>query len=61
MAEKSELQEIATELTLIRKLLVFGLLRDGASQDEVAGALGLHRSSIGRMFPKAVAKGRKRG
>jgi len=46
----SELEELET----IRKLLVLGLLRSGMTQAELGAALGVHRTQIGRMFPKGA-------
>lgn len=55
--EKS--QELV-ELISIKRLLIFDLLRSGASQQEVAAALGVNQSSISRMFPgRPVKVGRK--
>lgn len=45
------------ELVFIRKLLVLGLLRDGLTQTQVAGALDLDRSAVSRMFPKGTLTG----
>ena len=42
------------ELTTIRKLLVLALLRSGMTQAELGAALGVHRTQIGRMFPKGA-------
>lgn len=42
------------ELTTIRKLLVLALLRSGMTQSELGAALGVHRTQIGRMFPKGA-------
>jgi Trp operon repressor len=39
------------ELVTIRKLLILGLLRSGMSQTQVGAALGVHGTTIGRMFP----------
>ena len=60
MTKTGESQSILEELSIIRRLLVFALLRSGASQAEVAGALGVNQSSISRMFPKATMTRRKR-
>ncbi len=43
--------EQLNELVTIRKLLVLGLLRSGMTQRQVAGALGVHRTMVGKMFP----------
>lgn len=39
------------ELVTIRKLLIVGLVRSGMSQSQIAAALGVHQTTIGRMFP----------
>jgi predicted XRE-type DNA-binding protein len=39
------------ELLAIKKLLVLGLLRTGASQEQIAAALGVDRSRVSRLFP----------
>jgi len=46
----AELEELAT----IRKLLVLALLRSGMTQAELGAALGIHRTQVGRMFPKGA-------
>lgn len=55
---------IASDLADIKRLLVFALLRNGASQGEVASALGVKQSTVSRMFPgglrDAVTKGGKK-
>lgn len=62
MAKKLALDGDAavTELTAIKRLLVFAILKSGASQAEVAQALGVNQSQISRMFPKAGAKSQGR-
>ena len=40
------------ELTAIKRLMVFDLLRSGATQEEVAKALGTSQSQISEMFSK---------
>ncbi len=44
------------ELTMIRKLMIVGLVRLGLTQDEIGSALGMHGTTIGRMFPKGLLK-----
>ena len=44
------------ELEMIRKLLILGLVRTGLTQDELGAALGIHGTTIGRMFPKGLLK-----
>lgn len=56
-ASSPELDELVT----IRRLLVLGLLRSGMTQGELGAALGVHRTQIGRMFPKgALAEANKK-
>ncbi len=43
--------DLFAELTAIKQLIVFALLRSGASQDDVAATLGVDQSKISRMFP----------
>ena len=54
--QKTELEE----LEMIRKLLILGLVKLGLTQDDLGAALGMHRTTIARMFPsgflKAVSK-----
>jgi predicted XRE-type DNA-binding protein len=42
---------VLRELEDIKRLLLLALLRSGASQEEVAKALGVSQPSISRMFP----------
>lgn len=54
----SELDELET----IRKLMILALLRSGMTQADLGAALGVHRTQIGRMFPKgALADINKKG
>jgi len=45
---------VLTELVTIKRLLVFALLKSGASQAQVAAALGVAQSQISRMFPDGI-------
>lgn len=47
---------IADELVTIRKLLVIALLNSGMTQEELGAALGVHGTTIGRMFPKGALR-----
>jgi predicted transcriptional regulator len=53
---------VLAELTSIKRLLVFALLKSGASQEQVAGALGVDQSAVSRMFsaPKKPKNGDKK-
>ena len=47
---------VLTELIAIKRLIVFALLRSGASQDRVAAALGTSQPQVSRMFPGGIGK-----
>lgn len=47
---------VLAELTAIKRLMVMTLLRTGASQTEVAAALGVGQSYVSGMFPNDVMK-----
>ena len=44
------------ELLAIKRLMALGLLRSGASQRDVAAALGVNQSQVSRMFPGGIGK-----
>jgi len=46
--------DASEQLEAIKRLLVFGLLRSGATQKEVATALGTDQSVVSRMFGGAL-------
>jgi DNA-directed RNA polymerase specialized sigma subunit len=48
---KVSMSRIEKELESIKKLIVLLLLKTGASQNEIAAALGIDQSRISRMFP----------
>jgi len=50
---------VLRELEHIKRLLLLALLRSGASQAEVAKALGVSQPSISRMFPGGAGKAAK--
>ena len=58
----NELREIRDLLDQIRRLMIFSLLEDDFSQEDIAIALGISQSSISRLFPtkKPKVKGRKK-
>jgi predicted transcriptional regulator len=47
---------LLNELVTIRKLLVYALLRTGASQKQIGAAIGVSQASISRMFLDASGK-----
>ncbi|MFD9899870.1 helix-turn-helix domain-containing protein [Mesorhizobium sp. NPDC059025] len=42
------------KLTSTEKLLVLLLIRQGLKQEHIASALGMHRTSLSRAFPKGA-------
>lgn len=50
---------VLAELVAIKRLLVFALLKSGASQTYVATALGVDQSQVSRMFPGGIGKVRR--
>jgi predicted transcriptional regulator len=53
---RGEADVLPNELVKIRKLLVYALLRTGASQKQIGAAIGVSQSSISRMFPDVATK-----
>lgn len=47
---------VLAELAAIKRLMVLGMLRSGASQRDVAAALGVNQSQVSRMFPGGIGK-----
>jgi len=47
---------VLKDLEDIKRLLMLALIRDGASQEHIAKALGASQPSISRMFPGGIAK-----
>lgn len=58
MAKKPADPEAAhlAELIAIKRLLVFALIRDGATQEEIAAALGVAQSTVSGMVSEALKK-----
>lgn len=46
--------DIGRELVAIKKLLVLALINSGLNQVQIAAALGIDRTGVGRMFPKGT-------
>jgi predicted XRE-type DNA-binding protein len=55
----SEQVDIGKELIAIKKLLILALAQSGLSQSQIAGALNIDRTGVGRMFPKGTFAGFK--
>ena len=47
-------EQILAELIAIKRLLIFGLMKSGSTQDDVAKALSIDRSQVSRMFSAPV-------
>lgn len=56
MPKKANTNEdpVQRELIDIKRLLMLQLLRDGASQSELAAALRVSQPSVSRMFPGGI-------
>lgn len=50
---------IVKELVAIKKLLVLALANSGMTQSQIAAALDMDRTNVGRMFPKGALSGSK--
>jgi len=51
-----ESSALVKELEDIKRLLILGLLRTGASQEDIAAALNMSQPSVSRMFSKGLKK-----
>lgn len=57
MARKPKSDDpLFAELISIKKLLILQLLNDGLTQAQVAKALGIDRTYIGKMVPVKISK-----
>lgn len=57
---EERLREIANSLDEIRRLLIYALLRNGASQGDVAAALGTTQGTISKLLANAKKPARRR-
>lgn len=58
---EKQLDQLLDSMEQIKKLLILALLRDGASQTELAKTLGVSQSFVSRLFPAGIGKqGRKK-
>jgi predicted transcriptional regulator len=53
------LTKIAEEVTVIRKLMVFALLKSGVSQEQLAAALGISQATVSRLAGRATQRGHR--
>lgn len=51
--------DIGKELVAIKKLLILALANSGMTQGQIASALSIDRTNVGRMFPKGTFAGLK--
>jgi len=57
MAAKNAIEgEQRSEMEAVKRLMILLLIKMGASQGEVAMALGVDQSSVSRMFPARKVK-----
>ncbi len=52
---------ILAELIAIKRLVIFAIMKNGASQSDIANALGVDQSQISRMFPKSGSARKRAG
>jgi hypothetical protein len=50
----SDQENAFKELVAIKKLLVLALVGSGVTQNQIAAALGIDRTGVGRLFPKGT-------
>ncbi len=56
----SEHVDAGKELVAIKKLLILALANAGMKQGQIAAALDIDRTGVGRMFPKGTFSGFKK-
>lgn len=49
--EDKLLKEIAEDMSAVKRLLILDLAKQGVSLTKIAAALGVHKSTVARMFP----------
>jgi DNA-binding transcriptional regulator LsrR (DeoR family) len=54
MKMDSDQENALNELIAIKKLLVLALVNSGMTQNQIAAALGVDRTGVGRLFPKGT-------
>jgi DNA-directed RNA polymerase specialized sigma subunit len=47
---------ILSELMVIKRLMLLALIKAGATQKDIAAALGVDQSQVSRMFPRAAKR-----
>jgi predicted transcriptional regulator len=67
MEKKSEAEDLSEQVRLlseavedIRRLLIYGLIRNGASQGQVATALGTTQATVSRLLSAAKKSPKRR-
>jgi predicted XRE-type DNA-binding protein len=51
VANNTEANDLRDEMIAIKKLIILALMRGGASQAQIASALGVDQSRVSRLFP----------
>lgn len=60
MENISDIERLVAELDAIKRLLVLTLVRSGASQAEIAHALGVAQPTVSRLFSGSRSKSQKK-
>jgi len=50
------LKDIADDMSAIKKLMILDLAKQGVSLTKIAAALGVHKSTVARMFPSGTVE-----
>ena len=54
--KEKQTDPMLSELTVIKKLMILALVRDGMQQSQIASATGMDNAALSRAFPKGLAK-----
>lgn len=49
--DEKVIKDMADDMSAIKKLLILDLAKQGTSLTKIAAALGVHKSTVARMFP----------
>ncbi len=54
--DNSDLKKIATDLEVVKKLMILSLVQRGVKQTQLASLLGVSDATLSLMFPKGLLK-----
>lgn len=57
--EKSELYRLASDMDIMKKLMVLSLIQKGFKQKQLASVMGISEGTLSAMFPKGLLKDAK--